>query len=81
MVIRRTVQFGLKNYPELDREGQWQRTFGHLKEKYAEGGYLKLWIPESRNAVRLEELRTIIRNSAELRKVFESVYEEEISRK
>ena len=81
VVIRRTVQFGLKNYPELDREGQWQRTFGHLKEKYAEGGYLKLWIPESRNAARLEELRIIIRNPAELRKVFEAVYEEEISRK
>ena len=43
--------------------------------------HLKLWIPESRNAARLEELRTIIRNPAWLRKIFDAVYEEEISRK
>jgi uncharacterized protein len=43
--------------------------------------HLKLWIPESRNAARLEELRVIIRNPAGLRKIFDAVYEEEISRK
>ena len=60
-VIRRTVQFGLAHYPELDRAGHWERTLEHLHEKYADGGYLKLWIPESPNAGRLEELRRIIR--------------------
>ena len=25
MVIRRTIQYGLANYPELDTEGQWRR--------------------------------------------------------
>lgn len=74
VVIRRTVQFGLKNYPELDKEGHWQRTLEHLNEKYAEGGYLKLWIPESPNAVRLEELREIIKDQSELKQLFESTY-------
>ena len=45
-IIRRTVQYGLSHYPELDREGHWQRMLDHLNEKYAEGGYLRLWIPE-----------------------------------
>ena len=79
-VIRRTVQFGLRNYPELDREGHWERTLAHLKEKYAEGGYLKLWIPESSNAARLKELRAIINDTAALRKLFDGIYKEEIYR-
>lgn len=75
VVIRRTVQFGFKHYPELDREGHWQRTVEHLNEKYAEGGYLKLWIPESANAARLEDLRAIIRDEAALRRIFDSVFD------
>lgn len=76
-VIRRTIQFGLEHYPELDREGHWERTVEHLEDKYAEGGYLKLWIPESTNAVRLGELREIIRDRGELRSIFERIYSEE----
>lgn len=76
-VIRRTIQFGMKNYPELDREGHWQRTVEHLNEKYSEGGYLKLWIPESPNAARLEELRSIIRNQDTLRIIFDRMFDEE----
>lgn len=73
-VIRRTVQYGLEHYPELDMEGHWQRTLEHLHEKYAEGGYLKLWIPESSNASELERLREIIRDEAGLRRIFEEIY-------
>lgn len=36
-IIERTVQYGLDHYPELDKEGHWQRTLDHLHEKYAEG--------------------------------------------
>lgn len=70
-VIRRTVQYGLAHYPELDKEGHWARTLEHLHEKYAEGGYLKLWIPESPNAARLTELRALIRDETRLRTLFE----------
>ena len=61
-IIRRTIQFGLSHYPELPPEGHWERTLEHLQEKYGDGGYLHLWIPESPNAGRLEELRKLIRN-------------------
>ena len=76
-VIRRTVQYGFAHYPELDKEGHWARTLEHLHEKYAEGGYLQLWIPESPNAARLAELRAIIRDKALLRQFFDQVFEEE----
>ncbi|MBO4570617.1 MAG: HD domain-containing protein [Bacteroidales bacterium] len=73
-IIRRTVLYGLDHYPELDKEGHWQRTLGHMHEKYAEGGYLKLWIPESPNAGRLAALRSIISDEKLLRKYFEKFY-------
>lgn len=73
-VVRRTVQYGMEHYPQLDKEGHWQRTLDHLHEKYAEGGYLKLWIPESANAAGLKRLRDIIRDGRKLRGIFEEIY-------
>lgn len=78
-IIRRTIQFGLSHYPDLDREGHWQRTVEHLQEKYAEGGYLHLLIPGSPNEEPLARLRDIIRDQALLRKYFETIYAEEIT--
>lgn len=77
-IIRRTVQFGLSHYPQLDKEGHWQRTLEHLHEKYAEGGYLHLLIPGSPNEAPLSQLREIIRDRARLRTIFDTVYNEEV---
>lgn len=77
-IIRRTVQYGFAHYPELDKEGHWQRTLSHLHEKYAEGGYLHLLIPGSPNEAPLAELRAIIRDTARLRRIFERIWQEEI---
>lgn len=70
-VMRRTIQFGLDNYPELDHEGQYKRFLEHLENKYSQSGYIKLWIPGSENEKRLNELRNIVNNKARLREVFE----------
>ena len=76
-IIRRTVQFSLSHYPELDREGHWNRTLEHLHEKYAEGGYLHLLIPGSPNEEKLKELRSIIADPVALRREFDRYFEEE----
>ncbi len=76
-VIRRTIQYGLKNYPELSREGHWERTMEHLRQKYGENGYLKLWIPESNNAARLQKLRTLIQDESGMRAVFNDIFDSE----
>ena len=77
-ILRRTVQFGMEHYPQLDREAQWRRFLEHLHEKYYYGGYLKLYIPESRNAVSLEELRRMIGDEVSLRKTFDALFDQEI---
>ena len=77
-ILRRTIQFGLSHYPELDQEGHWGRTLEHLHEKYAEGGYLRLWIPESPNTIRLREFQSMIKDEVLLRKRFDEIYLKEI---
>ena len=76
-IIRRTVQYGLEHYPELDKEGHYERTLAHLHEKYGRNGYLKLWFTESPNAQRLEQLRQMMEDEAVLREIFERCFEEE----
>ena len=80
-ILRRTVQFGLEHYPELGKEEHWNRFVSHLHEKYFYDGYLKLFIPESRNAARLEELRQVIADEERLRSVFEDLFKEETQNK
>lgn len=76
-IIRRTVQYGLEHYSELDKEGHYERTLAHLHEKYGRYGYLKLWFTESPNAQRLEQLRQMMEDEAVLREIFERCFEEE----
>jgi uncharacterized protein len=73
-VIRRTIQFTQDHFPDYDKEQQFQRFREHLMEKYSDTGYLKLWLPESENAPRLEELRKIIRDEHKMRVAFEKEF-------
>ena len=79
-IIRRTIQFTLTHHPELDREEGYERLLEHMREKYDYGGYLKLWIEESDNAQRLEELRKIIADKPTLRRLYEEIYNELVAR-
>ena len=81
LIIRRTVQYSLANFPALDREGHWQRSQEHLHEKYDEGGYLRLWIEGSDNAERLKRLREIIADKEQLREIFDKIFNEEQNKK
>lgn len=74
-IIRRTIQFGFNNYPDLDREGHIRRAIDHLREKYGHGGYLKLWIPWSDNAARLSELQDIIADDSAVYRETVRIYE------
>lgn len=78
-ILRRTVQYGMTNYPEYGYEEHYARFLSHLNDKYAEGGYLKLWIPESDNACRLAQLRAVIKDEALLKDMFSKIYYEEKS--
>lgn len=59
-VITRCVQYGLEHFPDYSLTAQEKRCVDHLKEKYGRGGYLKLFLKESPNKKRLEQLRCLI---------------------
>ena len=73
-VFLRAVEFGLENYPQIDKEQQWGRFRQHIKEKYGRRGYLRLWIPESPNAKYLEMIRQTIDDEKKLRAVFNQIW-------
>ena len=77
VVIRRTIQYGLSNYPELDKEGHWKRFKEHLDSKYSVNGYIRLWLPKSPNEKNLNDLRNLISNPPQLREFFERIFAEE----
>ena len=77
IVIRRTIQYGLGNYPQLDKEGHWKRFKKHMDEKYSVNGYIRLWLPNSPNEKNLNELRQLIANPQKLREMFNTIFAEE----
>lgn len=80
IIIRRTIQYGLSNYPEMDECSQLQRARLHLEEKYGDGGYLNIWIPDSENDRRLQELRLLIRDTELLDAMLKCAYDKETKR-
>lgn len=69
-IVRRTIQYGFDHYPEMSREEHYRRMMQHLHEKYGREGYLHLWFPQSPNAARLEELRTMMDDETTMRELF-----------
>ncbi|EFL45680.1 HD domain protein [Prevotella disiens FB035-09AN] len=76
VVFARTVMFGLENYPEKNEEEQWQRFYEHIKEKYGRSGYIRLWIPNSPNAKKLEYIREILTQPTKLKIIFDKLYKD-----
>ena len=80
VVVQRTMAYSKKLLPEADFETLYQRSKEHLLEKYAEGGYMHLWLNSERNVRGLENLRAIIREEKKLRKLCEDWYIDSVQR-
>ena len=77
-VVHRTMAYSAKLYPDGDFETLYRRSLEHLLEKYAEGGYLRLWLNSERNVQGLNKLRAIIRNEDELRALCKAWYDSNV---
>lgn len=76
VVFKRTILYGKDHYSEMSKEQQWKRFTEHLKDKYSNTGYIKLWIPGSSNEKKLKEIRDYINNPVKLREIFDQMFEE-----
>ncbi|MDE6862617.1 MAG: HD domain-containing protein [Alistipes sp.] len=75
VTLRRTVQYTMAHYPEMTRDENFERCMSHLVGKYGRNGYLRLWIPESDNARRLEAFRRLIEDRDAIRRAFDDIYD------
>lgn len=55
--IRRSYSYGIKNYPNLNKEQQIERVYQHLREKYGEEGYAKIYLEDKEFEDALQNLR------------------------
>ena len=74
-ILRRTMQFGMKQNPEADFEWHFERAYQHMLEKYAEGGYMRLGLNSKRNVEGLNALRVIINDKEVLREICKRLFE------
>lgn len=79
-IFRRAIQFDLENNKDKSREQRWLRFLNHMNEKYSNNGYIRLWIPGSPNERNLRFIQDTINNPAELKKIFNRLYDEEIEK-
>ena len=75
-ILRRTLQFGMKQNPNADFEWHFDRAYEHMLEKYAEGGYMRLWLNSKRNVEGLAQLRAIIHNKEQMQTICKRLFEE-----
>ena len=76
IVFKRVLEYGLEHYPEKGREEQWNRFNEHIQNKYGITGYIRLWIPNSPNAEKLNEIRKIIETHGKLKNIFDKLYDQ-----
>ena len=77
MVIAQSMKLA-ERMPDLDREGHYRRSAQHIREKYGLEGYLKIWIPWSDNAARLDRLRQLFADKPQFLRLFNRLYDEEV---
>ena len=60
--IRRSYSYGKRNYVGLSEEEQIERVYSHLKEKYGENGYAKVYLKDKEFEEALQKLRKTLSN-------------------
>lgn len=74
-ILRRALQFGMKQNPDADFEWHFERAYEHMLEKYAEGGYMRLWLNSKRNVEGLAALRFIIDDKEYMKTICKRIFQ------
>ena len=70
-VFSRAILYARANCPEMTDEEIFRKSYGHLLDKYGDGGYMRLQFSDSPNAVRLADLREKLRDEELMRREFQ----------
>ena len=75
--LGKKVDIVMEEAVNSDHSRAGERFKEHLDNKYSKDGYIRLWIPNSPNAIKLNELRNLITQPDKLREAFERIFTEE----
>ncbi|MDX9692407.1 MAG: HD domain-containing protein [Acholeplasmataceae bacterium] len=70
----RTIQFGLKHYPDINQEEHIARAINHLHEKYGINGYLNLWLRTKRNEDGLKKIQELLKDEDKMKAFLKDLY-------
>ena len=73
--ILRTYSYGKRNYKGITQEEQIQRVYEHLKDKYGEKGYAKIYLEDKEFDKSLKKLREALKDKKEFIKRVREVVE------
>ena len=60
--IRRSYSYGKRNYQGITEEEQIQRVYEHLKDKYGENGYAKVYLEDKEFDEAMKEFRKALKD-------------------
>ena len=73
-ILTRVVQYSLDNFPDYTYEQHLARSYEHIRDKYGENGYLKLWLDTEINRQNLRKLRNAVASTEIFNADFEKVF-------
>ncbi len=80
IVMKRTIQFGFKHYPELTIDEHVARAYHHILEKYGPNGYLNLWLDTEKNRQGLKSIHDLLSDQPKMIQTLKNLYENEKKR-
>lgn len=80
IVMKRTVQFGFKHYPDLTKDEHIERAYQHILDKYGPNGYLNLWLDTEKNRQGLKSIHDLLRDKPKMIQTLKNLYENEKKR-
>jgi uncharacterized protein len=76
-ICKRTIQFGFKHYQNLPMDDMIERAITHIKEKYGEQGYLKLWLKTKNNQEGLKKIHEMLKDEEKMKAFLKDIYFQE----
>lgn len=69
IILFRTYQYGIKYFPDLNFDEQFERVYSHIQDKYGENGYLQLWLHTAKNLNGLQEIREALKDKRSMKEL------------
>lgn len=74
-ILRRIVQYSIDNFSTYTFDEHFERSYLHMKDKYGEHGYVKLWLDTSLNRSNLREIQEKLNEPQKLKHDFRDMFD------